>query len=36
MEKAKVSVIQLFAMMFIFNLGTALIVAYGINAQKDA
>ncbi|MGG1368187.1 GerAB/ArcD/ProY family transporter [Priestia megaterium] len=36
MEKAKVSVIQLFTMMFIFNLGTALIVAYGINAKKDA
>ncbi|MBE2978975.1 GerAB/ArcD/ProY family transporter [Priestia megaterium] len=36
MEKAKVSVIQLFAMMFIFNLGTSLIVAYGIDAKKDA
>jgi len=36
MEKAKVSVIQLFAMMFIFNLGTSLIVAYGIGAKKDA
>jgi spore germination protein KB len=36
MEKGKVSVIQLFAMMFIFNLGTSLIVAYGIDAKKDA
>jgi spore germination protein KB len=36
MEKAKVSVTQLFAMMFIFNLGTAVIVGYGIGAKKDA
>ncbi|MCY8231157.1 GerAB/ArcD/ProY family transporter [Priestia endophytica] len=36
MEKAKISVIQLFALMFIFNLGTALIVSYGITAKKDA
>ena len=36
MEKAKISVIQLFAMMFIFELGTALVVNYGINAGKDA
>ncbi|MFB9757209.1 GerAB/ArcD/ProY family transporter [Ectobacillus funiculus] len=36
MEKAKISVIQLFAMMFIFNLGTSLVVDYGIAAKKDA
>ncbi|MCM3655378.1 endospore germination permease [Metabacillus litoralis] len=36
MEKAKISVIQLFAMMFIFNMGTALVVSYGIEAKKDA
>ncbi|HWL26427.1 GerAB/ArcD/ProY family transporter [Priestia aryabhattai] len=36
MEKAKISVIQLFALMFIFDLGTALIVSYGIPAGKDA
>ncbi|WP_427127424.1 GerAB/ArcD/ProY family transporter (plasmid) [Priestia megaterium] len=36
MEKAKLSVIQLFALMFIFELGTALVVSYGTNAGKDA
>ncbi|WP_259345680.1 GerAB/ArcD/ProY family transporter [Priestia aryabhattai] len=36
MEKAKISVIQLFALVFIFDLGTALIVSYGIPARKDA
>jgi spore germination protein KB len=36
MEKAKISAIQLFAMMFIFDLGTAIIVGYGIGAKKDA
>lgn len=36
MEKAKVSVIQLFSLMFIFNMGTALVVGYGIEAGKDA
>ncbi|PKG25354.1 GerAB/ArcD/ProY family transporter [Niallia nealsonii] len=36
MEKAKISVIQLFAMMFIFEMGTALVVSYGITARKDA
>lgn len=36
MEKAKVNVTQLFAMMFIFNLGTAVVVSYGIEAKKDA
>lgn len=36
MEKAKVSVIQLFAMMFLFELGSALVVSYGVGAQKDA
>jgi spore germination protein KB len=36
MEKAKISVIQLFALMFIFELGTALVVSYGIDAKKDA
>ncbi|MFG6150284.1 GerAB/ArcD/ProY family transporter [Halobacillus sp. B23F22_1] len=36
MEKAKINVLQLFAMMFIFNMGTALVVSYGISAKKDA
>ncbi|ALC82297.1 MULTISPECIES: GerAB/ArcD/ProY family transporter [Bacillus] len=36
MEKSKISVIQLFALMFMFNMGTSLIVAYGIVARKDA
>ncbi|MBZ5753361.1 GerAB/ArcD/ProY family transporter [Metabacillus rhizolycopersici] len=35
MEKAKISVIQLFAMMFIFEMGTALVISYGIGAKKD-
>jgi spore germination protein KB len=36
MEKAKLSVIQLFALIFIFEMGTALVVSYGTNAGKDA
>lgn len=36
MEKAKISVIQLFAMMFIFDLGSSLVVSYGVTAKKDA
>jgi spore germination protein KB len=36
MEKAKLSVIQLFALMFIFEMGTALVVSYGTNARKEA
>ncbi|MCM2534346.1 spore germination protein [Neobacillus pocheonensis] len=36
MEKAKVSVIQLFAMMFLFELGSAVVVSFGIGAKKDA
>ncbi|MCM3654387.1 GerAB/ArcD/ProY family transporter [Metabacillus litoralis] len=36
MEKAKISVIQLFAMMFLFELGSAIVVSYGIGAKKDA
>ncbi|MED3930331.1 endospore germination permease [Priestia megaterium] len=36
MEKAKISVIQLFALMFIFELGTALVISYGTSAGKDA
>jgi spore germination protein KB len=36
MEKAKISGIQLFALMFIFELGTALVVSYGRDAGKDA
>ena len=36
MEKAKLSVIQLFALMFIFEMGTALVVSYGTIAGKDA
>lgn len=36
MEKAKISVIQLFALMFLFEIGTSLVVNYGIEAEKDA
>ncbi|WP_342045841.1 GerAB/ArcD/ProY family transporter [Bacillus sp. OTU530] len=36
MEKAKISVIQLFSMMFMFELGSALVVSYGVTARKDA
>ena len=36
MEKAKISVIQLFAMMFMFELGSALVVGYGVTAKRDA
>ncbi|MBT2733685.1 GerAB/ArcD/ProY family transporter [Bacillus sp. ISL-7] len=36
MEKAKVSVIQLFAMMFLFELGSALVVSLGSGAGKDS
>lgn len=36
MEKAKVSVVQLFAMMFLFELGSALVVSLGSSAGKDA
>jgi spore germination protein KB len=34
-EKAKISVIQLFSLMFIFEMGTAVVTSYGINAKKD-
>lgn len=36
MEKAKISVIQLFALMFILEMGTSLVIPYGIDAKKDA
>jgi spore germination protein KB len=36
MEKAKISGIQLFSIMFIFELGTAMVVNYGTDAGKDA
>ncbi|MFB9757542.1 GerAB/ArcD/ProY family transporter [Ectobacillus funiculus] len=36
MEKAKISAIQLFAMMFMFEMGTAVVISYGIGAKKDA
>lgn len=36
MEKAKISGPQLFILMFMFNMGTAVVVNYGIGAQKDA
>ncbi|MFS0637884.1 GerAB/ArcD/ProY family transporter [Mesobacillus foraminis] len=36
MEKAKISGQQLFVLMFMFNMGTAVVVAYGIGAKKDA
>lgn len=36
MEKAKISAIQLFVMMYFFELGSALVVSFGIGAKKDA
>ncbi|WP_141431003.1 GerAB/ArcD/ProY family transporter [Bacillus sp. 03113] len=36
MEKAKISAIQLFVMMFLFEMGSALVVSLGIGAKKDA
>ncbi|WP_245947475.1 GerAB/ArcD/ProY family transporter [Bacillus taeanensis] len=36
MEKAKIGAIQLFAMMFIFEMGTAVVISYGSAAKKDA
>ncbi|RBW68097.1 GerAB/ArcD/ProY family transporter [Bacillus taeanensis] len=36
MEKAKISAIQLFVMMFIFEMGTAVVISYGAEARKDA
>ncbi|KON90340.1 hypothetical protein AF332_16485 [Sporosarcina globispora] len=36
MEKAKISAIQLFALMFLFEMGTAVIISYGIDAKKDS
>ncbi|MDP4551151.1 GerAB/ArcD/ProY family transporter [Alkalihalobacillus macyae] len=36
MEKAKISPIQLFALIFLFELGSAIVVALGIDAGKDA
>jgi spore germination protein KB len=36
MEKAKINAIQLFAMIFMFELGSALVVSYGVTAKKDA
>jgi spore germination protein KB len=35
-EKAKISAIQLFVLMFIFEMGTALVIPYGIDAKRDA
>jgi len=34
MEKAKISAIQLFALMFMFEMGTALVILYGIAAKN--
>ncbi|KYG26180.1 GerAB/ArcD/ProY family transporter [Priestia endophytica] len=36
MERAKISVIQLFSLMLIFNMGTAVVISYGAKAGKDA
>ncbi|KON88241.1 hypothetical protein AF332_16475 [Sporosarcina globispora] len=36
MEKAKISVVQLFAIMFMFDLGTVLVVSYGINGLTNS
>jgi spore germination protein KB len=36
MEKAKISPIQLFSLIYLFELGSAIVVAVGISAKKDA
>ncbi|MBB6447117.1 GerAB/ArcD/ProY family transporter [Bacillus benzoevorans] len=36
MEKVKISVTQLFILMFMFEIGTSLVINYGIEAKKDA
>ncbi|MCM3771383.1 spore germination protein [Priestia aryabhattai] len=36
MERTKISVIQLFSLMFIFELGTSVVVSYGVDAGKAA
>lgn len=36
MEKGKLSSFQLFSLIFLFELGSAIVVAIGINAKKDA
>ncbi|MDQ0247514.1 spore germination protein KB [Bacillus fengqiuensis] len=36
MEKAKISAIQLFALMFMFEMGTSLVISHGIDAKRDA
>ncbi|WP_199621149.1 GerAB/ArcD/ProY family transporter [Paenibacillus alkalitolerans] len=36
MEKAKISAGQLFALIFLFEMGTALVVSLGLKAEKDA
>ena len=36
MEKTKISAIQLFALMFIFEMGTSVVVNYGVDAGKAA
>ncbi|WP_332634267.1 GerAB/ArcD/ProY family transporter [Halalkalibacter flavus] len=35
MEKAKLSAFQLFALLVLFQLGTAVVVGFGVNAGKD-
>ncbi|MBZ5751717.1 GerAB/ArcD/ProY family transporter [Metabacillus rhizolycopersici] len=35
MEKAKISVIQFFALMLLFELGSALVISHGMDAKKD-
>ncbi len=35
MEKAKISVIQLFSLMFMYEIGTTLVINYGAEARKD-
>ncbi|MCM3654410.1 endospore germination permease [Metabacillus litoralis] len=36
MEKAKISAIQLFVLMFMFEMGTVLVIGFGLDAKKDA
>ncbi|WP_066299806.1 GerAB/ArcD/ProY family transporter [Bacillus sp. FJAT-29937] len=36
MEKVKISAIQLFALMFLFEMGSAIVINYGMTAKKDA
>lgn len=36
MEKAKISVIQFFALMLLFELGSELVISHGMDANSDS